>query len=132
MGLDQPGAEVASSLSLGTPSRTGSSARPLRLSCDHRPPPPSPAQVQEFELVNGRYSTPDLVPEGSEGKKLGEAVSSDPNTPVPASPAHLLPAPLGLPGLTRTSGGGHLGSGRGQGPRRPRVLCSPTKGAFLP
>ncbi|XP_036203727.1 chromodomain-helicase-DNA-binding protein 5 isoform X3 [Myotis myotis] len=54
-------------------------------------------KVQEFELVNGRYSTPDLVPEGSESKKLGEAVSSDPNTPVPASPAHLLPAPLGLP-----------------------------------
>ncbi|XP_028367338.1 chromodomain-helicase-DNA-binding protein 5 isoform X2 [Phyllostomus discolor] len=54
-------------------------------------------KVQEFEHVNGKYSTPDLIPEGSEGKKLGEVISSDPNTPVPASPAHLLPAPLGLP-----------------------------------
>ncbi|XP_036083865.1 chromodomain-helicase-DNA-binding protein 5 isoform X3 [Rousettus aegyptiacus] len=54
-------------------------------------------KVQEFEHVNGKYSTPDLIPEGPEGKKPGEAVSSDPTTPVPASPAHLLPAPLGLP-----------------------------------
>lgn len=91
------------------------------------PSAPLPAtQVQEFELVNGRYSTPDLVPEGPEGKKLGEAVSSDPNTPVPASPAHLLPAPLGLPGLSPGEGGGRLGPGR------PRVLRSPAKGASLP
>uniref|UniRef100_A0A2R9AWU7 Chromodomain helicase DNA binding protein 5 n=1 Tax=Pan paniscus TaxID=9597 RepID=A0A2R9AWU7_PANPA len=54
-------------------------------------------KVQEFEHVNGKYSTPDLIPEGPEGKKPGEVISSDPNTPVPASPAHLLPAPLGLP-----------------------------------
>ncbi|XP_059997599.1 chromodomain-helicase-DNA-binding protein 5 [Lagenorhynchus albirostris] len=54
-------------------------------------------KVQEFEHVNGKYSTPDLLPEGPEGKKPGEVISSDPNTPVPASPAHLLPAPLGLP-----------------------------------
>jgi hypothetical protein len=67
---------------------------------DHHPPIfPSLPQVQEFEHVNGKYSTPDLVPEGPEGKKPGEIISSDPNTPVPASPAHLLPAPLGLPGL---------------------------------
>lgn len=58
-----------------------------------------PDQVQEFEHVNGKYSTPDLIPEGPEGKKPGEVISSDPNTPVPASPAHLLPTPLGLPGL---------------------------------
>lgn len=55
--------------------------------------------MQEFEHVNGKYSTPDLVPEGPEGKKPGEVISSDPNTPVPASPAQLAPAPLGLPGL---------------------------------
>ncbi|XDA81706.1 hypothetical protein R6Z07F_011637 [Ovis aries] len=54
-------------------------------------------KVQEFEHVNGKYSTPDLIPEGPEGKKPGEVISSDPNTPVPASPAHLLPGPLGLP-----------------------------------
>ncbi|KAJ8780664.1 hypothetical protein J1605_000707 [Eschrichtius robustus] len=54
-------------------------------------------KVQEFEHVNGKYSTPDLIPEGPEGKKPGEVISSDPNTPVPASPAHLLSAPLGLP-----------------------------------
>uniref|UniRef100_A0A452VIL3 Chromodomain helicase DNA binding protein 5 n=1 Tax=Ursus maritimus TaxID=29073 RepID=A0A452VIL3_URSMA len=54
-------------------------------------------KVQEFEHVNGKYSTPDLIPEGPEGKKPSEVISSDPNTPVPASPAHLLPAPLGLP-----------------------------------
>uniref|UniRef100_A0A8C7AH37 Chromodomain helicase DNA binding protein 5 n=1 Tax=Neovison vison TaxID=452646 RepID=A0A8C7AH37_NEOVI len=53
-------------------------------------------KVQEFEHVNGKYSTPDLIPEGPEGKKPSEVISSDPNTPVPASPAHLLPA-LGLP-----------------------------------
>ncbi|KAG8505555.1 Chromodomain-helicase-DNA-binding protein 5 [Galemys pyrenaicus] len=54
-------------------------------------------KVQEFEHVNGKYSTPDLVPEGPEGKKPGEVISSDPTTPVPASPAHLPPAPLSLP-----------------------------------
>ncbi|XP_004695406.2 PREDICTED: chromodomain-helicase-DNA-binding protein 5-like [Condylura cristata] len=54
-------------------------------------------KVQEFEHVNGKYSTPDLIPEGPEGKKPGEVLSSDPNTPVPASPAHLPPAPLSLP-----------------------------------
>ncbi|XP_036599530.1 chromodomain-helicase-DNA-binding protein 5 [Trichosurus vulpecula] len=51
-------------------------------------------KVQEFEHVNGKYSTPDLIPES---KKSSEIVSSDPNTPVPASPAHLPPGPLGLP-----------------------------------
>nr|KAF6443354.1 chromodomain helicase DNA binding protein 5 [Molossus molossus] len=59
-------------------------------------------KVQEFEHVNGKYSTPDLIPEGSEGKKPGEVISSDPNTPVPASPAHLLPAPLGPPDKMET------------------------------
>lgn len=123
MGLGQPGAEVASSLSLGHPQLHWQ---------PHHPPPPSPAQVQEFELVNGRYSTPDLVPEGSESKKLGEAVSSDPNTPVPASPAHLLPAPLGLPGLSRDEWGRAPGSRDGA---RPQETLSPLlthKGCFLP
>ncbi|NXR08107.1 CHD5 protein, partial [Semnornis frantzii] len=45
-------------------------------------------KVQEFEHVNGKYSTPDLVLEGPESKKCSEMVSSDPTTPVPASPAH--------------------------------------------
>ncbi|XP_018580751.1 chromodomain-helicase-DNA-binding protein 5 [Scleropages formosus] len=48
-------------------------------------------KVQEFEHVNGKYSTPDLLPEGVELKKLTESLSSDPNTPVPASPAATQP-----------------------------------------
>ncbi|XP_015192459.1 chromodomain-helicase-DNA-binding protein 5 isoform X3 [Lepisosteus oculatus] len=48
-------------------------------------------KVQEFEHINGKYSTPDLVPEGIEVKKLSESLSSDPNTPVPASPAATQP-----------------------------------------
>ncbi|KFP09972.1 Chromodomain-helicase-DNA-binding protein 5, partial [Egretta garzetta] len=52
-------------------------------------------KVQEFEHVNGKYSTPDLILEGPEGKKCSEIVSSDPNTPVPASPAqHVGPVAL--------------------------------------
>nr|XP_033778251.1 chromodomain-helicase-DNA-binding protein 5 isoform X9 [Geotrypetes seraphini] len=46
-------------------------------------------KVQEFEHVNGKYSTPDMIPERPESKKSTEVVSSDPNTPVPASPAPL-------------------------------------------
>uniref|UniRef100_A0A8D0BGU7 Chromodomain helicase DNA binding protein 5 n=1 Tax=Salvator merianae TaxID=96440 RepID=A0A8D0BGU7_SALMN len=45
-------------------------------------------KVQEFEPVNGKYSTPDLIPEGLDSKKCSDVLSSDPNTPVPASPAH--------------------------------------------
>uniref|UniRef100_A0A674KBA2 Chromodomain helicase DNA binding protein 5 n=1 Tax=Terrapene triunguis TaxID=2587831 RepID=A0A674KBA2_9SAUR len=55
-------------------------------------------KVQEFEHVNGKYSTPDLIPEGPEGKKSSEVVSSDPNTPVPASPAHMQTGPAAQPG----------------------------------
>ncbi|XP_030632504.1 chromodomain-helicase-DNA-binding protein 5 [Chanos chanos] len=44
-------------------------------------------KVQEFEHVNGKYSSPELIPVGLELKKLTENLSSDPNTPVPASPA---------------------------------------------
>lgn len=79
-----------------TPNPRHSPSCGLSLRGDHCPFLP---QVQEFEHVNGKYSTPDLVPEGPEGKKPGEAISSDPNTPVPASPAQLPLAPLGLPGL---------------------------------
>ncbi|KAM9299290.1 chromodomain-helicase-DNA-binding protein 5 [Gastrophryne carolinensis] len=46
-------------------------------------------KVQEFEQVNGKYSTPDMIPEGAENKKSFEVVSSDPTTPVPASPTPL-------------------------------------------
>ncbi|POI20520.1 hypothetical protein CIB84_015733, partial [Bambusicola thoracicus] len=52
--------------------------------------------VQEFEHVNGKYSTPDMILEGPESKKCSEMVSSDPNTPVPASPAHTHAGPLAL------------------------------------
>ncbi|XP_039419824.1 chromodomain-helicase-DNA-binding protein 5 isoform X1 [Corvus cornix cornix] len=53
-------------------------------------------KVQEFEHVNGKYSTPDLVLEGPESKRSSEVVSSDPNTPVPASPAHTHTGPGAL------------------------------------
>uniref|UniRef100_A0A8D0L7G0 Chromodomain helicase DNA binding protein 5 n=1 Tax=Sphenodon punctatus TaxID=8508 RepID=A0A8D0L7G0_SPHPU len=56
-------------------------------------------KVQEFEHVNGKYSTPDLIPEGTESKKSSEVVSSDPNTPVPASPAHMQTGSAFLRGL---------------------------------
>ncbi|XP_016094246.1 chromodomain-helicase-DNA-binding protein 5 [Sinocyclocheilus grahami] len=49
-------------------------------------------KVQEFEHVNGKFSTPDLIPVGLELKKLTESVSSDPNTPVPASPVLTQPS----------------------------------------
>ncbi|XP_058857887.1 chromodomain-helicase-DNA-binding protein 5-like isoform X4 [Acipenser ruthenus] len=48
-------------------------------------------KVQEFEHINGKYSTPDLILDGAEMKKLTESISSDPNTPVPASPAATQP-----------------------------------------
>ncbi|KAL8198638.1 UNVERIFIED_CONTAM: choline dehydrogenase 5, partial [Gekko kuhli] len=62
-------------------------------------------KVQEFEPVNGKYSTPDLIPEGPDIKKGSEVVSSDPNTPVPASPAH---GPVG-PTSQPEKGDTHLG-----------------------
>uniref|UniRef100_A0A8C4YR18 Chromodomain helicase DNA binding protein 5 n=1 Tax=Gopherus evgoodei TaxID=1825980 RepID=A0A8C4YR18_9SAUR len=61
-------------------------------------------KVQEFEHVNGKYSTADLIPEGPEGKKSSEVVSSDPNTPVPASPAHMQTGPAAQPGKCDNKG----------------------------
>ncbi|XP_047204105.1 chromodomain-helicase-DNA-binding protein 5 isoform X1 [Girardinichthys multiradiatus] len=49
-------------------------------------------KVQEFEHVNGKLSSPDLIPIGMELKKLTESVSSDPNTSVPASPVATQPS----------------------------------------
>ncbi|XP_075881199.1 chromodomain-helicase-DNA-binding protein 5 isoform X2 [Nelusetta ayraudi] len=49
-------------------------------------------KVQEFEHVNGKLSSPDLIPIGMELKKLTESLSSDPNTPVPASPMATQPS----------------------------------------
>ncbi|XP_054640028.1 chromodomain-helicase-DNA-binding protein 5 isoform X2 [Dunckerocampus dactyliophorus] len=48
-------------------------------------------KVQEFEHVNGKLSSPDLIPIGMELKKLTESVSSDPNTPLQASPVATQP-----------------------------------------
>ncbi|XP_074748996.1 chromodomain-helicase-DNA-binding protein 5 isoform X1 [Strix uralensis] len=59
-------------------------------------------KVQEFEHVNGKYSTPDLILEGPESKKSSELVSSDPNTPVPASPAQTHTGAVGLADKTET------------------------------
>ncbi|XP_074704261.1 chromodomain-helicase-DNA-binding protein 5 isoform X4 [Strix aluco] len=59
-------------------------------------------KVQEFEHVNGKYSTPDLILEGPESKKSSELVSSDPNTPVPASPAQMHTGAVGLADKTET------------------------------
>lgn len=42
--------------------------------------------------MNGKFSTPDLIPLGLEFKKLTESISSDPNTPVPASPVPTQPS----------------------------------------
>ena len=55
--------------------------------------------MQEFEHVNGKLSSPDLIPIGMELKKLTESLSSDPNTPVPASPVATQP---GTPVSTRS------------------------------
>ena len=113
------------------------SSHPEALSSGPRPlPSPLPCllpQVQEFEHVNGKYSTPDLIPEGPEGKKPSEVISSDPNTPVPASPAHLLPAPLGLPGLGSDVRGRAPGSREVARPQEtPGPLHNPGWTASLP
>uniref|UniRef100_M4AJS6 Chromodomain helicase DNA binding protein 5 n=1 Tax=Xiphophorus maculatus TaxID=8083 RepID=M4AJS6_XIPMA len=60
-------------------------------------------KVQEFEHVNGKLSSPDLIPIGMELKKLTESVSSDPNTPVPASPVATQPSTPVPPGWNRVS-----------------------------
>uniref|UniRef100_A0A671X5Z1 Uncharacterized protein n=1 Tax=Sparus aurata TaxID=8175 RepID=A0A671X5Z1_SPAAU len=63
-------------------------------------------KVQEFEHVNGKLSSPDLIPIGMELKKLTESLSSDPNTPVPASPVATqpgTPVPPGLPAKKQRS-----------------------------
>lgn len=79
--------------------------------------------------MNGKYSTPDLVPEGPESKKPNEVIS-DPNTPVPASPAHLPPAPLGLPGAGCGSVcGGSQGTLGALGPlRSSQGFCGGSRG----
>ncbi|XP_054147849.1 chromodomain-helicase-DNA-binding protein 5 isoform X1 [Melozone crissalis] len=64
-------------------------------------------KVQEFEHVNGKYSTPDLLLEGPESKRSSEVVSSDPNTPVPASPAHTHAGPGALADKTEAQLGFH-------------------------
>uniref|UniRef100_A0A3Q3ITM3 Uncharacterized protein n=1 Tax=Monopterus albus TaxID=43700 RepID=A0A3Q3ITM3_MONAL len=60
-------------------------------------------KVQEFEHVNGKLSSPDLIPIGMELKKLTESVSSDPNTPVPASPVATQPGTPVPPGQRQVS-----------------------------
>ncbi|XP_066463416.1 chromodomain-helicase-DNA-binding protein 5 isoform X10 [Eleutherodactylus coqui] len=59
-------------------------------------------KVQEFEQVNGKYSTPDMIPEGAESKKCFDVVSSDPTTPVPSSPAPLPPGTAAVPEKVET------------------------------
>uniref|UniRef100_A0A8C3QJU8 Chromodomain helicase DNA binding protein 5 n=1 Tax=Cyanoderma ruficeps TaxID=181631 RepID=A0A8C3QJU8_9PASS len=75
-------------------------------------------KVQEFEHVNGKYSTPDLVLEGPESKRSSEVVSSDPNTPVPASPAHTHTGPGALAGIQGVVAGVWLEREVGQDTRR--------------
>uniref|UniRef100_A0A8C3ACQ3 DNA helicase n=1 Tax=Cyclopterus lumpus TaxID=8103 RepID=A0A8C3ACQ3_CYCLU len=65
-------------------------------------------KVQEFEHVNGKLSSPDLIPIGMELKKLTESLSSDPNTPVPASPVATqpgTPVPPGQSGVSESKAG---------------------------
>uniref|UniRef100_A0A6I8RG44 Chromodomain helicase DNA-binding protein 5 n=1 Tax=Xenopus tropicalis TaxID=8364 RepID=A0A6I8RG44_XENTR len=57
-------------------------------------------KVQEFEQVNGKYSTPDLIPESVQNKKCFDMVSSDPNTPVAASPAPMPPGVITMAEVT--------------------------------
>lgn len=82
-------------------------------------------QVQEFEHVNGKYSTPDLILEGPESKKSSEIVSSDPNTPIPASPAHVPAGPVALAGRGAWGFQGTVALGwlgKGGGPRLQKSL----------
>lgn len=53
--------------------------------------------------MNGKLSSPDLIPIGMELKKLTESVSSDPNTPVPASPVATQPGTPVPPGQNKVS-----------------------------
>uniref|UniRef100_A0A8C4ICQ8 DNA helicase n=1 Tax=Dicentrarchus labrax TaxID=13489 RepID=A0A8C4ICQ8_DICLA len=72
-------------------------------------------KVQEFEHVNGKLSSPDLIPIGMELKKLTESLSSDPNTPVPASPVATqpgTPVPPELHTLWQTEERAALSSGK--------------------
>lgn len=91
-------------------------------------------QVQEFEHVNGKYSTPDLILEGPESKKSSEIVSSDPNTPIPASPAHMHMGSVALVGRCAYRLPGDHGFGlpwEGAGAKRPEGLtgvCLPIWG----
>uniref|UniRef100_A0A8C9MGB0 Chromodomain helicase DNA binding protein 5 n=1 Tax=Serinus canaria TaxID=9135 RepID=A0A8C9MGB0_SERCA len=75
-------------------------------------------KVQEFEHVNGKYSTPDLLLEGPESKRSSEVVSSEPNTPVPASPAHTHAGPGALAGNQGVVAGVWLGREVGQDTRK--------------
>ncbi|XP_056400529.1 chromodomain-helicase-DNA-binding protein 5 isoform X2 [Hyla sarda] len=59
-------------------------------------------KVQEFEQVNGKYSTPDMIAEGAESKKCFDVISSDPTTPVPASPAPPPPGAAPVPEKVET------------------------------
>ncbi|XP_069466384.1 chromodomain-helicase-DNA-binding protein 5 isoform X5 [Ambystoma mexicanum] len=62
-------------------------------------------KVQEFDHVNGKYSTPDMIPEEPESKKSSEIASSDPNTPVPASPTPAHTGTAALPDKSETQSG---------------------------
>ncbi|XP_051895306.1 chromodomain-helicase-DNA-binding protein 5 isoform X3 [Pristis pectinata] len=60
-------------------------------------------KVQEFEYINGRYSTPEMVPENVESKKPIDCMSSDASTPVATSPSCPLP---GVPAHSSTEKNG--------------------------
>uniref|UniRef100_A0A3Q2Z037 Chromodomain-helicase-DNA-binding protein 5-like n=1 Tax=Hippocampus comes TaxID=109280 RepID=A0A3Q2Z037_HIPCM len=84
-------------------------------------------KVQEFEHVNGKLSSPDLIPIGMELKKLTESVSSDPNTPLQASPVATQPGTPNPPGSQKIAQmmlifffGGGVATGRA-GSCRPAI-----------
>uniref|UniRef100_A0A8C8BDC1 Chromodomain helicase DNA binding protein 5 n=1 Tax=Otus sunia TaxID=257818 RepID=A0A8C8BDC1_9STRI len=87
-------------------------------------------KVQEFEHVNGKYSTPDLILEGPESKKSSELVSSDPNTPVPASPAQTHTGAVGLAGGRAGAGGLGLLQREGRGGEDREVKAGEARGGF--
>uniref|UniRef100_A0ABM5EL19 Chromodomain-helicase-DNA-binding protein 5 isoform X1 n=1 Tax=Pogona vitticeps TaxID=103695 RepID=A0ABM5EL19_9SAUR len=80
-------------------------------------------KVQEFEPVNGKYSTPDFILESLGSRKCSEGHSSDPNTPVPASPAQGQTGPLSQPVSDKTDASPGILEEKEQGEQRAKKPC---------
>ncbi|XP_053725043.1 chromodomain-helicase-DNA-binding protein 5 isoform X2 [Synchiropus splendidus] len=84
--LCEPGADGAETFADGVP-REGLSRQHVLTRIGVM----SLVRKKEFEHVNGKLSSPDLIPVGIELKKLTDSVSSEPNTPVAESPVATQP-----------------------------------------